>query len=273
MPHDFQLIICFYILLYPRYFIQAIPYSQKKKKSASRFDKHFRGSYNPKSQGETQMSKDSLKTKAYQIIRDKIATCSYAPGTIITEGQLQDEMAISRTPIRDALGRLEQEHLIRIKSKKGIQISPITLNSISEVFEIRSLFEPYALKCYGYRLKDDELLKEYRLFEERIKASLDNATFDEDDTFHTMIINSVPNQYIQRYYDTIRIQNNRLRILSGRADGKRIIASSNEHLAIIRFCLQKEYEKASFSMRDHLAKAKESAFSLILGNGSTEPQN
>jgi DNA-binding GntR family transcriptional regulator len=212
------------------------------------------------------MGNDSLKTKAYTIIRNKIADCEYTPGVMITEGQLKDELNISRTPIRDALGRLEQERLITIKPKKGIQVSPITINDISEVFEIRSLFEPYALNNYGYRLKESDLIKEYKLFEERGQGKEDGSSFAEDDSFHNMIINAVPNQYLHQYYDIIRIQNNRLRILSGRADGQRLIDSSNEHIKIIKFCLQKDWTAASIAMQEHLEKAKESSFNFILEN-------
>jgi DNA-binding GntR family transcriptional regulator len=212
------------------------------------------------------MSNDSLKTKAYVIIRNKISNCEYAPGTMVTEGQLKEEFSISRTPIRDALGRLEQEHLITIKPKKGIIISPITINDITEVFEIRSLFEPYALKNYGYRLQESDLLKEYSLFDKRLTEKQDASSFAEDDSFHTLIINTVPNHYLHQYYDIIRIQNNRLRILSGRADKQRLIASSNEHIKIIRYCLQKDWNAAAEAMEEHLLKAKESSFDLTLKN-------
>ena len=64
------------------------------------------------------MKKINLKTQAYITIKQKIATCEYAPGTFLSEELLVEELKISRTPIRDALGRLEQEGLLEIRPKK-----------------------------------------------------------------------------------------------------------------------------------------------------------
>ena len=64
------------------------------------------------------MAKTNLKTQAYNAIRRKIVTCEYAPGTFINEELLTNELGLSRTPIRDALSRLEQEGL-RLNLKRG----------------------------------------------------------------------------------------------------------------------------------------------------------
>lgn len=66
------------------------------------------------------MSKMNLKTQAYNTIRQKIVTCEYAPGTFLNEELLTTELGLSRTPVRDALSRLEQEELIEIKPKKAL---------------------------------------------------------------------------------------------------------------------------------------------------------
>lgn len=67
------------------------------------------------------MAKTNLKTLAYKTIKQKIVTCEYAPGLYLNEEILTEELKISRTPIRDALSRLEQEGLIEIKPKKGLR--------------------------------------------------------------------------------------------------------------------------------------------------------
>ena len=72
----------------------------------------------------------SLKNQAYYEIRQRILTCEYAPGAILNEAFLCEELSFSRTPVRDALSRLEHEHLLRIVSKKGIVIENITLSDI-----------------------------------------------------------------------------------------------------------------------------------------------
>ena len=96
--------------------------------------------------------KKSLKQQAYDEIKRKIVTCEYAPNTLLNEELLREELHVSRTPIRDALSRLEQKGLITILPKKGIMVSSLSINDINMVFEVRMMYEPYALLHYGSRI-------------------------------------------------------------------------------------------------------------------------
>lgn len=64
------------------------------------------------------MKKETLKQHAYNIIKDKIINCEYAPSALLNEEMLKEDVQASRTPIRDALGRLEQEGLVTNPSQK-----------------------------------------------------------------------------------------------------------------------------------------------------------
>ena len=64
------------------------------------------------------MQKESLKNKAYNLIKTKIVNCEYPPNSFLNETLLMDEIGSSRTPIREALSKLEQENLVRILPKK-----------------------------------------------------------------------------------------------------------------------------------------------------------
>ena len=103
------------------------------------------------------MPKTNLKTLAYNKIRQKIVTCEYAPGTLLNEEILTEALGLSRTPIRDALSRLEQEGLIEIRPKRGITVKSLTVSDINMIFEVRNLYEPYILKNYGYLLPVERL--------------------------------------------------------------------------------------------------------------------
>ena len=84
--------------------------------------------------------KKSLKQQAYDEIKRKIVTCEYAPNTLLNEELLREELHVSRTPIRDALSRLEQKGLITILPKKGIMVSSLSINDINMVFEVRMMY-------------------------------------------------------------------------------------------------------------------------------------
>ena len=110
------------------------------------------------------MPKTNLKTLAYNKIRQKIVTCEYAPGTFLNEEILTEALGLSRTPIRDALSRLEQEGLIEIRPKRGITVKSLTVSDINMIFEVRNLYEPYILKNYGSLLPVERLHGFYDIF-------------------------------------------------------------------------------------------------------------
>ena len=72
--------------------------------------------------GVSVMSKMNLKTQAYNTIRQKIVTCEYAPGTFLNEELLTTELGLSRTPVRDALSRLEPVSYTHLSSQANMTI-------------------------------------------------------------------------------------------------------------------------------------------------------
>ena len=90
-----------------------------------------------------------LSDTAYDELLSRIISCKYPPGSLLSEEKLVAELGISRTPIRSALIRLQQEHLVQIISKKGILVSEITPEGIRDMFNLRNLIEPYAIREFG----------------------------------------------------------------------------------------------------------------------------
>ncbi len=213
------------------------------------------------------MPKIKLKTLAYNTIRSKIVTCQYAPGTFLSEEQLTTELSLSRTPVRDALGRLEQEGLLEIRPKCGILVRPLTLNDIDMIFEVRMMYEPYVLTHYGGNLSASALREFYDIFQKwnpgkelyRDKDSF----YDLDYRFHSLIMSACPNEFIRRNYDTIQTQNERFRYMTGNVSNVRLEATFKEHLAIVEPCLKGDWETAAEQLRDHLERSMSSAFQLV----------
>ena len=71
-------------------------------------------------------TKESLKEFAYRLLRKQITDCTILPGTLLSEKELGEKLGVSRTPIREALNRLEQEQLVSILPKRGVLVSEIT---------------------------------------------------------------------------------------------------------------------------------------------------
>lgn len=77
----------------------------------------------------------------YELVRSRIMAGHYGPGTHLTEGQLCEELDVSRTPVRSALRRLSEEGLIQTEPNRGAFVAQWTQSDIDEVFDLRCVLE------------------------------------------------------------------------------------------------------------------------------------
>ncbi len=210
------------------------------------------------------MAKQTLKTKAYDEIRKNITYCKYEPGSVITEEFLQTELNISRTPIREAINRLEQEGLVTIKPKKGIVISNLNFEEAGMLYEIRLLLEPYVIRTYGNRIPQQTYVEFYKHFTDLLSAEASESDFDIDDNFHQIFYNVSQNSYLMEMNNRLSSQITRLRILTRIQEKSDLIQTTHEHLAIVNACLQSSWEQAAELSIEHLKRSRENSFKLIL---------
>lgn len=213
------------------------------------------------------MSKEPLKYQAYQIIKDNIVNCIYAPGAIINEELIREEVGASRTPIRDALSRLEHEGLVKILPKKGIFISSMTVSELNSLYEARLLIEPYVVKHYGNRISQETYLEFYNICRNYNGQLPEGMTLaDLDDNFHQMFINAADNSYFRNLYSTIESQIRRTRMICRTHSSDRSTLTMSEHLAIIEAALKNDWKAAAVAMTTHLLASKNEMFTYILQN-------
>lgn len=213
--------------------------------------------------------KKSLKQQAYDEIKRKIVTCEYAPNTLLNEELLREELHVSRTPIRDALSRLEQKGLITILPKKGIMVSSLSINDINMVFEVRMMYEPYALLHYGSRIPYSVLTHSYELLSDLDAMSEDWAFFQADDAFHAAVVQAIGNRFLLQTYEWIQDQNLRFRVMTGQTSAPRLEDTSKEHTRILEACLKKDWSEAASAMKDHLINTKNATFDLLFQKKDT----
>lgn len=205
----------------------------------------------------------SLKRKAYDAIKENIITCRYAPGEFLNESQLMEEIGTSRTPIREALSKLEQERFVRIVSKKGIMVSEVTLKEIGDVYQVRLILEPQIVRQWGGNIPV-EGLEECRKKLLAYRPSMGVEERNElDDCLHRLIVDSCPNTYFQQWMTHIYYQNQRIRVISGQLE--RLMEENNEgHLRIAETLLMSDYEKAADLLVTHLERSKRKTFDCLL---------
>ena len=202
----------------------------------------------------------SLKQLAYETLKQKIVSCEILPGTLLTEDALCEELNASRTPVRDAISRLEQEHLVSIKPKKGIRVNRVSMNNIQELFDVRLVFEPFIVQHYGNRVRDEVYTRFIHAF--RRTDCTREELFALDGDFHQMFVDASNNRYFQGIYETVKDQVARYRILST-ADN-RLTATQAEHLEISTRCLCGDWEKAAAAMRIHIENSKLAIINYVL---------
>jgi DNA-binding GntR family transcriptional regulator len=213
----------------------------------------------------------NLKQKAYETIKAKILNCEYAPNEFLNEQLLCNELgSVSRTPVRDAIGRLEQEGLVKILPKKGILVAPLNISEINLIYEMRQLLEPYALLHYGDRIPVKKLIRLQKILDQPSRAQQDHDYFYEiDSQFHQLIIDATQNRYIINAYRDISNTSHRIRILTGNDIKSRVEDTFREHQAVVVACLEHDWETAAKALSAHLECSRTAAFHLLIQNGKT----
>lgn len=131
--------------------------------------------------------------KAYNTIREMIISGELAPGDSLREEALAELCGVSRTPVRDALKRLEVEMLIGKTESQRSYVADWSLDDIEDVFELRAMLEGHAARRAADRM-DDETLQALRAFNARIgkavRASPPNVDefLDQNREFHALIL-------------------------------------------------------------------------------------
>lgn len=206
------------------------------------------------------MEKKQGKTDiAYQYIKRKIITGEYKPSSDLSEETLQKELGISRTPIREAIQRLEKERMVIIYPRKGTTVSPISMDLIEDIYEVRELNET-AMVISSMRNLDTEWLKDIRRRftdpDPGIKGEkLRIYYIDLDTELHSTLISYCPNQYLTNMMLQIQDQTLRLRLISSHPGEEK--NTMGEHIAIIDAILAKDNKAVERAIKRHLKRSKE----------------
>ena len=197
-----------------------------------------------------------MKNRAYDIIKERLVNCDFKPGSLLNEAQLSLELGYSRTPVREALNRIENEGYIRILPKKGIYVTDVTLNDVVQIFQTRLEIEPIALRLAAPHLPEDEL----RYFKDSFTGEESDIQcgFRLDTAMHLFIIEHCGNRFIIDMMRKLFDQNTRV-IISSKQNETKIHDARKEHLEIINLLLENNVSKAQSAMSAHIETCKKAA--------------
>ena len=199
----------------------------------------------------------SLAEQVFDRLETEILSGKYQQGEILTELGLCADLGVSRTPIREALRRLEQEHIIEITSR-GILVLGVSHQDLSDILEIRIRIEGLAARLAAERITDEQIeeLRETIELQEFYVPKRDAARINGmDSKFHLLIYRfsgSIP------LYDTLMpLHKKVLKYRQASVENEvRSADSSMEHRAIFEAIAAHDPDLAEERMKAHIANAK-----------------
>jgi DNA-binding GntR family transcriptional regulator len=198
--------------------------------------------------------KDLLSTKIFGTIRDKIIFLEYPPGMNLSEKDLCKTFKVSRTPLREAIKRLESMKLVTVIPRYGTFVSPIDINEVRCAFEVKIKLEGLAGEMSATRMSTDQL-KELHALIEKSDALLKNEgqryLIEVDSNFHEVIYRSTGNPILQEILENIHCRCARLwnSALSQRVPIPEIMHQLNEIYLSLE---DRDCEKAKHLLEDHV---------------------
>lgn len=206
------------------------------------------------------ISKDagSLADQAYDKIKKRIFDFDLMPGDRLSESDLAQQINVSRTPLRQALQRLQHEGFVEAIPKVGWLIPPLSFEKFDELYDFRVLIECFAVRelCAAEQERP-ELQKLARVWQVPVKERLQDAVQVGalDELFHWQIVESTANSAMLRTYREIT---ERMRIVRRLDFTKtdRITATYEEHGKILSAIQKRRADEAQRLLRAHIERSK-----------------
>jgi DNA-binding GntR family transcriptional regulator len=202
----------------------------------------------------------NLDQKVYSQLKSMILDQNLKPGSKIYQEKLAEDLGISRTPLVNALKKLEQEHLITAIPRRGFYARHFSKEEMINIFELREVLEGLAARRAAIRISDNQIQKLRNFFKD-FKSFEDDDIVEkyakEDRRFHNFLIQIGGDDLLSSILETYSVIT--FSYLVGLRGGlvRPPQETIREHLAIIEAITRKDPEKAESVVRLHLRKSRE----------------
>lgn len=196
----------------------------------------------------------SLGEAAYHRLRALIVEVQLAPGAVVSEDELQSLTGIGRTPIREALQRLERDQLVRIIPRRGVMIAPIDLGDLALLYESRGMLEPYVHRLAALRGSERQWSVMQAALDRVSDLGLD-ATWAElleaDRVCHEQVWEASENKFLTQTLDMLYTQSERLwhQYVREVSDLRTALGEHREVLAALR---ARDADRAAALIENHV---------------------
>ncbi len=195
-----------------------------------------------------------LRDVVFNTLRQAILKGELEPGERLMEIQLAERLGVSRTPIREAIRKLELEGLVLMIPRKGAEVAKISEKSLRDVLEVRRSLDELAIELAIQRMTDEDIaaLEEAQKQFRAAVAGADAMTIaQQDENYHDVIYNATGNSRLVQILNNLREQMYRYRLEYIKDEEKRQILLA-EHRKIYRALCSRHVEEAKQAMREHI---------------------
>ncbi|HJY41353.1 MAG TPA: GntR family transcriptional regulator [Steroidobacteraceae bacterium] len=211
--------------------------------------------------------RDNLSDSVVLELRRLIVDGQLAAGARINEVHLSRQLAISRTPLREALARLAQEGALRSVARIGYFVRPLTVEEFEQLYDIRPILDPEALRLAG--LPSRERMQQLQDLNDAIGRAHDSdAIINLDDEFHMELIAACPNQVL---IDLIRqiMQRTRRYEMALMRESRNVAVATANHKEIMTALRKRDLRAACAALRNNLRTGREPILAWLKARQST----
>ena len=192
-----------------------------------------------------------LRDVVFNTLRQAILRGELKPGERLMEIQLAERLGVSRTPIREAIRKLELEGLVLMIPRRGAEVAKISEKNLRDVLEVRRCLEELAVELACQRM-DDEALERLALAHKKFMEVVKGTDMMQmAEAYHDVIYEATGNQRLIQLLNNIREQMYRYRLEYIKDAGKRQILV-HEHERILAALQQHHVKEAKDAMREHI---------------------
>jgi len=206
-----------------------------------------------------------LREIVFETLREAIIQGRLKPGERLMEVQLAEEMGVSRTPVREAIRKLELEGFVVMIPRKGAYVASYSVKDIVDVFEVRAALEGLAAGLAAERVTADELEDMERAVLQIYEVSHGNnldILVEKDTDFHDLIYKASRNHRLVQIVTHLKEQIQRFRTTSLAVPGRGKYAVE-EHKSIVEAISDRNIELAASLAREHIENAEQLLLSAM----------
>jgi DNA-binding GntR family transcriptional regulator len=198
------------------------------------------------------IASNSLSDVAYERLKHAIVCLDLAPGSVVREEELIDRSGIGRTPVREALQRLQRDQLVTVLPRQGVMVTNIDVAELPVLFETRTILEPYVHRLAAVRgTKADWDAMDEALTAVETRSATWTDLLEADRFCHEQVYKAGANRFLFETLDMLYTQSERLWYMYLK-DGADLHQPLVEHRAILSALRDGDGDKAATMIEEHI---------------------